>query len=93
VTLSHASANDEKQLRKELNTIDKWRKDYYGANLKTEYPLPELKTNSQIIWLMKWIDYWPWHTPTKNRSRTAINLPNCEIPINHGRRTLGRLTC
>jgi predicted transcriptional regulator len=54
--LSHATVNDAEHLQKELNTIDQWRKDYYGGKLKTEYPLPELKTNTQIIGLADEMD-------------------------------------
>ena len=74
--LRHSTVNDAEHLRKELNTIDQWRKDYYGGKLKTEYPLPELKTNTQIIGLADEMDrLLAWAHPNeksfKDRIRSA----------------------
>lgn len=76
LTFNYASEKDAELLYKELNTIDQWRKDYYGGKLKTEYPMPELKTNTQIIGLADEMDRLlalahPNEKNFKDRIRTA----------------------
>jgi CBS domain-containing protein len=40
----------------ELNSIDLWRNDFYAGRLKTEYSLPEAKSNAVILSLADEID-------------------------------------
>ena len=47
---------DTNQLSQELDSIDQWRSDFYAGKLKSEYSLPELKSNAQIMGLADEID-------------------------------------
>lgn len=55
-TTLQMDAEDIGKLCQELDSIDKWRTDFYAGKLQSEYRLPELKSNTQIMGLADEID-------------------------------------